>query len=214
MLPETVTLAGENAGAMPSDGREGRPREMGSDGRAMSPADDRLLVAAAQAESSAFAAIYERHVRQVYRYVMGRTGNTDLSEDLTAETFERAFRAIERYEWRGAPLISWLLRIADRACSDWYRHSGRKQEGSYEAAVANLPGMPSAEEEAIQAESDTRLYSALETLTPARREVVMLHLGEGLSLAAISRRLGRGESAVRMLYARGLRDLRARLDDE
>ncbi len=182
--------------------------------RAISPADDRLLVAAAQADRSAFAQIYERHVSHVYRYVMRRTGNPDLSEDLTAETFERAVGAIERYDWRGAPLISWLLRIADRACTDWYRHPDRKREGSLEPALVNLPGLPSAEEVAIQAEADSRLYSALETLTPARREVVMLHLGEGLSLAAISRRLGRGESAVRMLYARGLRDLRARLDDE
>jgi RNA polymerase sigma-70 factor (ECF subfamily) len=174
---------------------------------------DLRLVSAAQADRSAFAAIYERHVTNVYRYVMRRTGNPDLSEDLTAETFERAFGAIEHYEWRGAPLVSWLLRIADRACTDWYRNSARKREDSFEAGLANLPGLPSAEDEAVQAESDSRLYSALETLTPARREVVMLHLGEGISLAAISRRLGRGESAVRMLYARGLRDLRARLDD-
>jgi RNA polymerase sigma-70 factor (ECF subfamily) len=187
---------------------------MRSKDQAISSSDDRLVVAAAQADSSAFAAIYERHVTDVYRYVMRRTGNPDLSEDLTAETFERAFGAIGRYEWRGAPLVSWLLRIADRACTDWYRNPARKREGSSEAGLANLPGLPSAEEQAIQAESDSRLYSALETLTPARRGVVMLHLGEGLSLAAISRRLGRGESAVRMLYARGLRDLRARLDDE
>ena len=187
---------------------------MRSEDRAISLADDRVLVAAAQADSSAFAAIYERHVTDVYRYVMRRTGNPILSEDLTAETFERALGAIGRYEWRGAPLISWLLRIAERACTDWYRNPGRKREGSSDPVLASLGGLPSAEEVAIQAEADARLYSALETLTPARREVVMLHLGEGLSLAAISRRFGHGESAVRMLYARGLRDLRARLDDE
>lgn len=187
---------------------------MRSEGPAIPPADDRRLVAAAQADSAAFATIYERHVKDVYRYVMRRTGNPDVSEDLTAETFERAFGAMERYEWRGAPLISWLLRIADRACSEWYRQPVRRREVSFDPALVNLRGVPSAEEEVVQAEFDSRLDSALETLTPARREVVMLHLGDGLSLAAISRRLGRGESAVRMLYARGLRDLRARLDDE
>lgn len=179
-----------------------------------SAADDRLLVAAAQADRSRFAAIYEQHVSRVYRYVMRRTGDPTLSEDLTAETFERAFGAIERYAWRGAPLISWLLRIADHTCSDWYRRHGHEREGSHEAELPSLPQTPSAEQEAVQAESDARLYFALGMLTPARREVLMLHLGEGLSLAAAARRIGRGEGAVRMLYSRAIHDLRARLDDE
>lgn len=187
---------------------------MRSASRPISPADDRLLVAAAQAERSKFAAIYEQHVSRVYRYVMRRTGDPDVAEDLTAETFERALGAIERYEWRGAPLISWLLRIADRACSERYRRDRRQREDSLDTERGDLPQTRSAEEQAEQAESDSRLYLAIGALTPARREVLLLHLGEGLSLAAIARRLSRGESAIRMLYSRALRDLRARLDDE
>lgn len=188
--------------------------EMRAGGRQTSLADDRLLVAAAQADRSKFAAIYERYVSRVYRYVMRRMGDRTLAEDLTAETFERAITAIERYEWRGSPLISWLVRIADRVCTDWYRRHGPNHEQSFDAELRGMPRAASAEQEAVQAESDAKLYAALDHLTPARRQVLIMHLGEGLSHAAIARRLGRGEGAVRMLYSRGLRDLRVRLDHD
>lgn len=192
-------------------GRNGETRASDADTWAGAADDDHALVLRAQANPARFGEIYERYAQSIYRYVYRRTGDPTVAEDLTIEAFERAFRAIGRFEWRGAPLVTWLLRIADRVSADWWRTQSRRREQSpsaYSAAFA-----ASAEEEAVRREDDGRLYAALDSLAPARRQVVLLHLGEGLQLAQIAKRWGRGESAVRMLYMRALRDIREQLSD-
>lgn len=145
---------------------------------------------------------------------MRRTGDHHAAEDLAAETFERAFRAIGRFEWRGAPLGSWLVRIADRVCVDHFRRTARRQETALGPGATASRVAESAEHQSLSNEQDANLYGALNSLSPGRRQVVLLHLGEGMSLAAIARRLGREEGAIRMLYARALKDLREELGDD
>ena len=42
--------------------------------------------------------IYQRYAQSVYRYLLSRTGNADLSEELTQETFYQAVRSIQSYD--------------------------------------------------------------------------------------------------------------------
>lgn len=191
--------------------RNGETRASDADTWTGAAGEDRALVRRAQANSARFGEIYERHAQSIYRYVYRRTGDPTVAEDLTIEVFERAFRAIGRFEWRGAPLVTWLLRIADRVSADWWRAQSRRREQSANSHAAAFSA--SAEEEAVRREDAARLYAALDSLAPARRQVVLLHLGEGLQLVEIAKRWGRGEGAVRMLYMRALRDIRERLSD-
>src|SRR5256885_16556461 len=49
----------------------------------------------------------------IYRYLRSLTGQTDLAEDLTQETFLQGWRGLETFQGRGT-LRGWLLRIARR----------------------------------------------------------------------------------------------------
>lgn len=172
--------------------------------------DDARLIRAVQDDPARFEEVYVGHVDAVFAYLVRRTGERRVAEDLTADTFERAFTAIQRFDWRGAPLRSWLVRIADRLATDWYRRRARR------AVVRLAPdtergATPSAEAVALARERDEAVYRALNDLSPAQRWVVVWHLGEGLAHRDIAQRLGRGEGAVRMLYVRGLRKMRERL---
>src|SRR5205085_9165515 len=71
-----------------------------------------LVLRAIQKDQDAFGELYDRHVVRVYRHIYYMVGNAPEAEDLTAQTFLRAWEAIERYQLRGAPFVSWLLRIA------------------------------------------------------------------------------------------------------
>ena len=53
-------------------------------------------------------------------------------------------------------------------------------------------------------EEAERLEAALETLSPAHREIILLRKFEELSFAEIGRRLGKSEDACRMLLARAM----------
>ena len=173
---------------------------------------DRGRETAGQYDRSSFRALYLEHVDAVYGYVLRRTRDPSVAEDLTADTFERALRAIERYEWRGIPFRFWLLRIADRVTTDWYRARARRPSAQLPDDDF-LPSSDSAEHEAVRREELVRVDAAIDLLSPAQRLVVVLRLGQGLSHRAIARRLGRGEGAVRMLYQRALRRVRRTLED-
>ena len=76
------------------------------------PADDRLLVEAAQKDPSRFAELYELNFARVYGYIARRVGDRDTAQDLTSDVFHKALANLHTFEWRGVPFAGWLLRIA------------------------------------------------------------------------------------------------------
>jgi RNA polymerase sigma-70 factor (ECF subfamily) len=88
------------------------------------PTDDAALVAAAQADPAAFAALYNRYYPQIYRFAQRRTGDPTLAEDVAAETFLAAFKSLPRYEWRGIAFSAWLYRIAATVIAGQHRRNG------------------------------------------------------------------------------------------
>src|SRR4051812_21615075 len=88
--------------------------------------DERLLVEAAQRDPSRFADLYEQNFHRVYAYIAQRVRDRHFAEDLTAEVFSEALAGIGKFEWRGAPLGAWLLRIASRAVADHWKRRGRE----------------------------------------------------------------------------------------
>ena len=71
-----------------------------------------LVQSAIERDAGAFAELYDRHVVSVYRYIHSLVHDTKQTEDLTAQTFLRAWEAIVGYKERGAPFAAWLLRAA------------------------------------------------------------------------------------------------------
>src|SRR5436305_2943253 len=76
------------------------------------------LVERARSDGEAFGQLYDRYLPRVYRCAYRYTGAHADAEDLTAQTFHRAFERLETYEWRGAPFGAWLLRITRNLAID------------------------------------------------------------------------------------------------
>lgn len=75
------------------------------------PTDRELVDQARSGNSQAFGALVRRHQRRIYRlaFHLVRTGAE--AEDVTQETFVRAYQAIGRFDGRSEP-FTWLYRIA------------------------------------------------------------------------------------------------------
>jgi len=83
--------------------------------RAREAAEERRLVqAAAEGSSTAFAALYRRHAARVYALCLRMTGHVAAAEDCTQEAFIQAWRSLPRFETRSA-FGTWLHRIAVNA---------------------------------------------------------------------------------------------------
>jgi RNA polymerase sigma-70 factor, ECF subfamily len=113
-------------------------------------------------------------------------------------------------------LMAWLTTIAEREIGDRADYHGRqRRDARVEAAIddANEPAahVRSVLSQVIVDEQTQRLESAIEALSDAHREVILLRKFEDLSFAEIARRLGKSEDACRMLLARAMTALTLKL---
>lgn len=148
-------------------------------------------------EKEAFRDLYDRYARLVYRYIFLRVRNPQDAEDLTAETFTKAWRAIGSYEWRDTPLGAWLFRIAHNLIVD---RSRRKQD-----LLGWLPWRQGQEESQFaQIEARDEIQRAFDALSTEQQMIVYLHFFEGYDLAEVARFMGKTANAVTVAQFRAL----------
>ncbi|MFY9676823.1 MAG: RNA polymerase sigma factor [Terriglobales bacterium] len=185
----------------------GKPSKSGS----RSLAAERLLVQAAQEDPARFAELYESNFHRVYGYVIRRTRDRSVAEDLTADVFHKALAALPNFDWRGIPFSAWLIRIAANVMTDEWKRGGKEE------LIAEIPdgadptgfGSPALEEN----DERERLFRAFGKLPEDQRQVVDMRFAEGRSICEIAQQLGRSEGAVKQLQFRALKTLRARMEE-
>lgn len=170
------------------------------------------LVAAAQGgDRDAFSALYEQNVDRVFRYLRSRVRNQADAEDLTAEVFLRAMKALKGYKPQGVPFIAWLLRIAHNTSVNLTRRNVRHAESELPEAIA---GRDDPEAEVVKRMVMGEVGKAMEGLTDLQREVLVFRFGVDLSIAATAVAMNRSEDAVKFLQHSAVRALRRRLSPE
>jgi RNA polymerase sigma-70 factor (ECF subfamily) len=154
-----------------------------------------------------FADVVAEQLDAVYRYLVYLTGDRAAAEDLTAETFEKAFRTWRRFDPRRGSPRTWLCRIARSAAIDWFRSETRRRrrEESYSRDVPLVgelgDGLPGPLEE------------ALHELSPSEREVVALRVLLELDGPTAARLLGISQTACSTRLSRALKRLEERMND-
>ncbi|MBA3946538.1 MAG: sigma-70 family RNA polymerase sigma factor [Herpetosiphonaceae bacterium] len=157
-----------------------------------------------------FARLYDRAHLVVFRYIYGLSGGpVQDAEDLTAETFLRAWRARERFTGDEEAAVGWLLQIARRLVIDNYRrHRVRSDDGA--DALVELPDRAGTPEElALAHEQAALLGQLLHTLPVEQREMVVLRYLLGWRVMEIARHLGIPGNTVSVTLRRSLAKLRA-----
>jgi len=155
-----------------------------------------------------FERLVQRHARDVYAFLLYRTGNHHLAEDLVGDTLERAYRARGRFDRRRASEKTWLITIALNRWRDLLR-----REGSERAALERLTGTRSATNDGMEAVDDRRaLLDGIARLSNDEREVVALSYGADLSAKQVASLLDLPVTTVQGRLYRGLRHLRDGLE--
>jgi RNA polymerase sigma-70 factor, ECF subfamily len=169
--------------------------------------DDARLAHQARADPEAFAELYRRHVRSIYRYHLAHTGNVKDAEDLTSQTFMAALEGIRSY--RGtSPYITWLIGIASRKRALFFR--GSRPQVPLDAALhIPTPSLPTDKAATRRLQMD-QILGALRNISQDRAEALILCFFSELSFAEAGIVLRKSEAAVKMLISRGLQDLRTR----
>src|SRR2546423_8614699 len=150
----------------------------------------------------AFERLYERYVREVYRYVLATVRNPAEAEDVTQTTFLNAYRALQAGAKPHAP-HNWLIAIAHNTCRSSVRRSMRRPHevplGELELAAAEPDG------------SNVReLLRAVGRLPSNQRSALAMRELEGRTYPEIAETLGVTVPAVEALIARARSTLRMR----
>jgi RNA polymerase sigma-70 factor (ECF subfamily) len=165
---------------------------------------DRALVEQFQAgDVAGFEDLYRRYYGRLYRFCLKRVGDPLEAEELTQESFVRAFRALSGFagERRFYP---WLSVIAARLCVDNHRRKART-EPSADIDTGVIDG---GQEKIVDAVDIDLLNQALARLGPRHREVLRLREEEGWSYQHIASHYDVSLGTVEALLWRARRALK------
>ena len=155
----------------------------------------------------AFGDVAREHLDDVYRYLVFLTADPVLAEDLTGETFEKAFRSWKRFDPRRGSERTWLCQLARSRALDHFRSEARRRRRE-ESSASELGQGSESLGDGISAE----LEAALRSLSAGEREVVVLRIVLELDAISVARVLGISRSACSMRLARALQKLEERME--
>ena len=133
---------------------------------------------------TSFSHAAERHLEDVYGYLVWFTGDRAAAEDLTGETFERALRLWPRFDPQRGSARTWLCQVARTAALDHFRSERRRTRREQLAAT------PERIDERFLEGLSPDLEAALLRLSAGEREVVALRIVLDLDAPTTARMLG------------------------
>lgn len=145
-----------------------------------------------------FEMVFRENNQFVFRFLMKLCGDVSLAEELTHETFFRAYMNLPALR-NEDKVAAWLCRIAKNTYFAWFNEQKRKQPISQLISADSTPDIAELFEEK---ELAGRAFSVLHALEEPYKEVFMLSVFGGLSLKDISAMFGKSESWARVAYYR------------
>lgn len=175
--------------------------------------DDRALAELARTDGDAFAELYRRYAPRIHAFAYRRSGSREVAEDVTAATFEKAWRGMPAFQWRGGGFAPWVFRIASTEIAGWYRRQARGATPRAAAGFRALSGDDATEVElpASSAEGVEELRAVLPDLPSRYQEALQLRYLAGLSNAEAAEAMGCSRAAMALTVHRALGALRTRL---
>ncbi len=166
-----------------------------------------LVELARGGDKDAFGLLYDHYQGSVYRFLYYRTRSTQLSEDLTSETFFRALRSMNGFRWQGKDFGAWLMTIARNLCTDHFKAGRTRLEQTTEDMSAHDDSTEGPETTVLASLTNELLMKALTRLPDEQRDCLIMRFLQGLSIAETAAVLGRSDGAVKQLQLRGVRNL-------
>lgn len=160
---------------------------------------------------------YRRRLAVLIHFKLDPRESAD-AEDVLQETYLRAFRALDRFDYQSpGSFLRWLSAIADSVIVDRARYRNRERRAGDEVpfrsesnplgpepADTRTPSRLFAQEEAMQ-----RLLGRLAALPEHYRQMILMAKIEGLTTAEMAERLGKSRDEVAQLVFRAVKRFRA-----
>jgi len=185
----------------------------------MSERTDRELMASAQqGDAEAFGTLMRRHQRRVYRLALQLVRSPAEAEDVTQDTFVRAYGAVERFDGRSEP-FTWIYRIAVNLSLNVIRarkageRSSSPDDPQIEALLVDRAAGVNPELTNSDKQLGATLRAGIDALSDVLRTTLVLVLVEGVPHADAAQILGCSEGTVAWRIHEARRKLRLFLSE-
>ena len=153
--------------------------------------------------------LYEAHYMRVFSYAMTLSGDRELAEELTQETFYRAFSKAGEFR-KESDKVTWLCAIAKNCFYDEKRRQSRT--GPIPEEIPDTE--KGVEQKTVDRDSSFRIHLALHSLEEPYREIFELRVFGELSFREIGEIFSRTENWARVTYHRARLKLQERMDEQ
>ena len=180
--------------------------------------DSQLIENSLSGDNTAFEMLVTRHISRIYNFIYRLTGEAEVAQDITQDTFVKVWKNLRKYNERFA-FNTWIISIARNTTIDWLRKKRsyvfsdfNKEEGdSFEDSLADIEALP--DEIFERKEIEKTLQEALTHISIEQKTILLMHLSEGLTFEDISDIIKKPMNTVKSTYRRGILKLRLYLQN-
>lgn len=162
-----------------------------------------IIQKALEGNQIAFSTLLDTYWNGVYGFQLKRTENENDAEDITIQTFSKAFDKLHTYD-TSYSFNTWLITISKNIHVDLIRKRKRNLEtgGNQEAVKKVLDDAPSAEDQLINEQNLANLLLHIKKLKPHYQEIINLRYFKELSYAEIAKELNEPINNVKVKLLR------------
>ncbi|UOQ48767.1 sigma-70 family RNA polymerase sigma factor [Gracilibacillus caseinilyticus] len=151
-----------------------------------------------------FKQLYIKYEKQIYRYLFFLSGNKFIAEELTQETFLRAFKSIYSFKGR-SKLSTWLFQIAKYTFYNYlkkHKNVNVQSAADISALENDLSNKETPEDIYLKKENAMNLLTAIKKLKKPQQDVVILRLYSELSFKEIGEIMNQSDKWARVNFYR------------
>lgn len=139
--------------------------------------------------------IYEMYSRKVFLFLVSKTNDEHLAEELTQETFFQAVQCINQFEGKSS-ILTWLCGIANNV---WLKYIRK-----HKVELSIDEGLEIEDKQDIHVQWEQKeILKLIHKMNEPVREVMYLRLVSNLSFAEIGEIIGKTETWTRVTFFRG-----------
>jgi len=184
----------------------------------MDISEEKRKIGEAKKNPQAFGQLYDEFYRPILKYILRRTSDIELAQDLTSQTFFKALKGLKKFRWQNISFSAWLYRIATNEVNDFYRRKNRIIQISLEK-LPEIPSQDSADSDFKLAEAELESKKEFKMLSQKIRKlsliyqtVITLRFFEKKKISEISQIVGKSEGTIKSQLHRALETLKKEME--
>ena len=163
-------------------------------------------IVAAKADPRKFKVLYQKYFKRIFLFVQHKTGDQQLSADITSEVFLKALSKLQNFRFRNVPFSAWLYRIAINEVYQFFRKNQKVRKVPVEDRMLQM--LAEEVEENELADNVAKLEWVLQKLSPKDVQLIELRYYEGHSFKEVADILNITENNAKVKVHRLLKKLK------